>query len=255
MAPIDGGRRWWTVPVNAAATLAWRLPGALMGVILVVVAGSLLGPPGLLLALIWLADALLTLPPFGERLVTRTVLRYRPAPGSWLEAEVQRLLPGRRVDVYVAPKTPGVFALGRHTIALGEASIGTGGSSPALLAAAAAAVDELRRGPTRPELPLIWWAAPWWVAKQVPRHLVPRRWQPLLTLWAVGLLVASIIGTAHGGSPYAVALTVCGVTDLCITGNRRRQHRQVHPQLQPAGQLLTPGQHGPGRLDPPTACF
>ncbi len=239
MAPIDGGRRWWTVPVNAAATVAWRLPGALMGVILVVVAGSMLGPPGLLLALVWLVAALLTLPRRGERLLARTVLRYRPAAGSWLEAEVQRLLPGRRVEVYVAPKTSGVFALGRHTIALGEASIGAGVPTPALLAATAAAVNQLRRGPTRPELPLIWWAAPWWVAKQVPRHLLPRRWQPLLTLWAVGLLVASIIGTAHGGSPYAVVLTVCGVTDLCISSIRsrrqRRQRRRVHPQLQPAG--------------------
>ena len=81
MTPIDDRRRWWAVPVNVAATVAWRLPGALMGVILVVVAG------------------LVTLSRLGERLLARTLLRYRPAPGSWLEAEVRRLLPGRRVDV------------------------------------------------------------------------------------------------------------------------------------------------------------
>jgi len=245
MTPIDGDSRWWTVPVNVAATVAWRLPGALMGVILVAAAGSMLGPPGLLLALVWLAGGLLTLSRFGERLLARTVLRYRPAPGSWLEAEAQRLLPGRRVDVYVAPKTSGVFALGGHTIGLGEASAGAGVPTPALLAAAAAAADQLRRGPTRPELPLIWWAAPWWVAKQIPRHLLPRRWQPLLTLWAAGLLAASIVGSAHGGSPSAVVLTVCGVTDLCISSIRsRRQRRQVHPQLQPEGQILVPATAG-----------
>ena len=145
MPPIDGATRWWTVPVNVAATVAWRLPGALMGVVLVVVAGSMLGPPGFLLAVLWLVAGLVTLPRFGERLLARTVLRYRPAPGSWLEAEVRRLLPGRRVDVYVVPKASGVFALGGHTIGLGEASLGAGAANPALLMATAAAVDELRR--------------------------------------------------------------------------------------------------------------
>jgi len=241
VTPIDGATRLWTVPVNVAATVAWRLPGALMGVVLVVVAGSLLGPPGFLLAVLWLVAGLVTLPRFGERLLTRTVLRYRPAPGSWLEAEVRRLLPGRRVDVYVAPKASGVFALGGHTIGLGEASLGAGAANPALLMATAAAVDELRRGPTRPELPLMWWAAPWWVAKQIPRHLVPRRWRPLIKMWAVLLLVAAIVSSVHGGSPSAVALTVCGVTDLFITGMRsRRQHRLARRQLHPLALVLAP---------------
>ena len=245
MTPIDGATRLWTVPVNVAATVAWRLPGALMGVVLVVVAGSMLGPPGFLLAVLWLVAGLVTLPRFGERLLTRTVLRYRPAPGSWLEAEVRRLLPGRRVDVYVAPKASGVFALGGHTIGLGEASLGAGAATPALLMATAAAVDELRRGPTRPELPLMWWAAPWWVAKQIPRHLVPRRWRPLIKMWAVLLLVAAIVSSVHGGSPSAVALTVCGVTDLFITGMRsRRQHRLARRQLHPLALVLAPA----GRL-------
>ncbi len=77
----------------AAATVAWRLPGALMGVALFMVAGSMLGPPGLLLAVAWLFAGLLTVTRGGERLLVRTVLRYRPAPGSWLDAEVRRLLP------------------------------------------------------------------------------------------------------------------------------------------------------------------
>src|SRR4051812_21616574 len=105
-------RRWWTVPVNVAATVAWRLPGALMGIILFVAAGSMLGPPGLLLAMVWLTAGLLSVCRFGERRLVRSVLRYHPAPYSWLEAEVGRLLPGQRVDVYVAPKASGVFALG-----------------------------------------------------------------------------------------------------------------------------------------------
>ena len=57
VTPIDGATRLWTVPVNVAATVAWRLPGALMGVVLVVVAGSMLGPPGFLLAVLWLSPA------------------------------------------------------------------------------------------------------------------------------------------------------------------------------------------------------
>src|SRR4051794_25607250 len=98
-----GAGRWWKAPVNPFGTVLWRLPGALLGAILFVAAGSLLGPPGLLLALLWLLTGALTGFRFGERAVARTVLRYRPAGGSWLEAEVRRLLPGRRVDVYVAP--------------------------------------------------------------------------------------------------------------------------------------------------------
>lgn len=46
-----------------AATVVWRPPGALMGVILVVVAGSMIGPPGMLLAALWLVTGLLTLSP------------------------------------------------------------------------------------------------------------------------------------------------------------------------------------------------
>lgn len=247
MTPIDGGTRWWTVPVNVATTVAWRLPGALMGVVLVVVAGSMLGPPGFLLAVLWLVAGLVTLSRFGERLLARTVLRYRPAPGSWLEAEVRRLLPVRRVDVYVVPKASGVFALGGHTIGLGEASLGAGAATQALLVATAAAVDELRRGPTRPELPLMWWAAPWWVAKQIPRHLVPRRWRPLIKMWAVLLLVAAIVSSVHGGSPSAVILTVCGVTDLWIGAIRgRRRPRRINPRLQRASAVAA--SVGPGRL-------
>jgi hypothetical protein len=138
--------------------------------------------------------------------------------------------------VYVAPKTAGVFALGGHSIGLGEAGIGAGAPTAALLVATAAAAHQLRRGPTRPELPLIWWAAPWWFAKQIPCHLLPSRWQPLITVWAVCLVVASIVNGVHDGHRSAAALTVCATTDLCISAVRsHRQRRPLAPrQLQPA---------------------
>jgi hypothetical protein len=118
---------------------------------------------------------LLTLSRFAERVLARTVLRYRAAPESWLEAEVRQLLPRRSVEVYVAPKASGVFALGGHTIGLGEASIGAGGPTAGLLAATSAAAAEQRDGRTRPEPPLMWWGLPWWFAKQIPGGLLPRR--------------------------------------------------------------------------------
>jgi hypothetical protein len=118
--------------------------------------------------------------------------------------------------VYVAPKISGVFALGGYTIGLGEASIGAGHATPALLVATAAAADQLRRGLTQPELPLIWWAAPWWFAKQIPRHLLPRRWQPLIKVWAVCMVVAAIVSSARDGQP------------LRVRPGRLRGHRPLH---------------------------
>ena len=230
-------RRWWTVPANVAGTVAWRLPGALMGAILGVAAGSMLGPPGLLLALMWLVTGMLTGCRFGERALARTVLRYRPAPDSWLEAEVRRLLRDRPVDVYVARKASGVFALGGHTIGLGELSVGTGGPTPALLAATAAAAQELRFGRTRPELPLLWWSVPWWFAKQLPGRLLPRRWLPLIKLWAVGVVTAAIVNGVQTGHLFVIVMTGLAVNDLCITGvrgRRQRRKRPTHRQLQPA---------------------
>jgi hypothetical protein len=230
-----------TVPVHVAATVAWRLPGALMGVILFVVAGSVFGPPGVLLAAIWLVTGLLTGFRFGERALIRTVLRYRPAPTSWLEAEVRRLLPGRRVDVYVAPKATGVFALGGHTIGLGEASVGAGDPTPGLLAATAAAAEQLRAGRTRPELPLLWWCLPWWFAKKIPGRLPPRRWQPLVKLWATCEVAAAMAGGVQTGHPSVIVVTGLAITDLCITAVRgRRQRRPVHRRLQPAGPVAAP---------------
>ena len=218
--------------MNTAATAAWRSPGALVGAILCVAAGSMLGPAGLLLAAVWLVVGLLTVFRFGEGALARMVLRYRPAPDSWLEAEVRRLLPGQRVAVYVAPKASGVFPLGGHTIGLGELSVGAGTPTPALLLATAAAVEELLGGRTRPELPLLWWCVPWWFAKQIPGRLLPRRWQPLIKLWSVGVVAAAVVNALQVGHLTFIVVTTLAVTDLCIAGIRgRRQRPRAYPLL------------------------
>ena len=80
--------------MGSAASLIWstwrscdggartsRLPGALMGAVLVVVVGSMLGRPGFLLAVVWLVTGLVTLSRTGERMLARMLLRHRPAPG------------------------------------------------------------------------------------------------------------------------------------------------------------------------------
>lgn len=235
--------RWWTAPVNTAGTVLWRLPGALLGAILFVAAGSMLGPPGLMLALIWLLSGALTGFRLGEQVLARTVLRYRRAGGSWLDAEVRRLLPGRRVDVYVAPKAIGVFALGGYTIGLGETSVGSGAPTPALLAATAAAARELSAGRTRPELSLLWWGVPWWFARQIPGRLVPRRLQPLLKVWTVGVAAAAVVNGVHVGHPSVIVMVALAATDLCVRGIRgrqqRRQHRPNRPRLQSAPSVAT----------------
>ena len=77
--------RWWTVPGNVAAAVAARLPGALIGGAMLVTFAGILGPTwGGAVALAPLAAGALVLTRRGERLAATTVLRYRPAPGSWL---------------------------------------------------------------------------------------------------------------------------------------------------------------------------
>jgi hypothetical protein len=147
------------------------------------------------------------------------------------------LLPDRRVDVYETPKASGVFALGGHTIGLGEASTGTGAPTPVLLAATAAAAEELRGG-NGPELPLLWWGVPWWFARQIPGRVLPRRWQPLLKVWAVGVLAVAAVNAVPNGRPGFIVVSALAVIDLCIVGIRgrrlRRQRRPIPRQLQRA---------------------
>ena len=83
----------------------WRpgRPPALIGAAMVVTFAGILGPTwGGAAALAWFAAGTLVLTGPGERAAATTVLRYRPAPRLWLAADVGRLAPGRRIDVYVA---------------------------------------------------------------------------------------------------------------------------------------------------------
>ena len=146
--------------------------------------------------------------------------------------------------MYVAPKAAGVFALGRHTIGLGGASAGSGAPTPALLAATAAAAGELCSDRTWPELSLLWWGVPWWFARQIPGHLLPRRWKPLLKVWGVGVGAAAVVHGVQVGHPFVVVLVFLAATDLCIRGirgrqQRRRLHRRGFPQLQPTSPMAS----------------
>jgi hypothetical protein len=206
-----------------------------LGAVFGIEAGVVLGPIGMLVALGWLLAGLATGSRLGERVLARVVLRYRPAAGSWLEAEVRRLAPGRRVSVYVAPKATGVFALGGYTIGLGELSVSSGAPTPALLQATADAVLELRSGKTRPELPLLWWSLPWWSARELAVRMVPRRLMPLLRLCFVASMVAGAVNGVQVGRPYVGVLVAVMLADMAIRASRgRRQRQPTRPRLQPA---------------------
>ena len=71
--------------------------------------------------------------------------------------------------------------------------------------------------------------------RQIPGGLLPRRWQPLLKLWTVCVVAAAIVHGVHDGHPSVIVLTVCAVTDLCISAVHRRHRRPLHRQLQPIG--------------------
>jgi len=86
-------------------------------------------------ALVWLMAGVAVLTRVGERAAVRSFLRYRPAAGSWLAADVAALAPGRRIEVYVAPGLSGVFCVGGHTVAAGARSVGIGTPAVALHAA------------------------------------------------------------------------------------------------------------------------
>ena len=129
----------------------------------------------------------------GERAVVRGVLRYRPAPGSWLAADVAALAPGRRVRVYVAPGLSGVFSVGGHTVAVGARSVGGGTRTAALHDATAEAVRDLCRWRTRVQLPMLWWASPWLLCMWVLASLLPWRLMAFIRLAAPAFLIAGSV--------------------------------------------------------------
>ena len=218
--------RWWTVTGNVTAAVAARLPGALIGAAMLVTFAGILGPTwGGAVALCWFAAGALVLTGPGERAAASTVLRYRPAPQSWLAADVARPAPGRRIDVYVAPKAAGVFALGGHTVAVGQRSVGAGGRTPALRAATVSAVADLRAGRTRPELAMGWWSGPWLFAKLTVGAFAPRRWHPFFRLVGAVMVGASAVTCLRHGQPAAAALGVCMLADLALACLGRRRAR------------------------------
>jgi len=232
--------RWWTVPVNVAASVALRLPGAVIGTGMMAVLAGLFGPAwGTAIIYGWMAAGVLTLTGAVEGLLAATVFRYRRAADSWLAEEVDRLAPGRRCRVYVAPGTCGVFALGGHTVGIGEHSVGAGGPTPALLQSAAAAVDDLRRGRTRAELAMGLWAFPWFFAKLTAAAILPRRLHAVARVAAACWCTAATVASAGHGQQGAAILGAFVVTDLLLTAHTRRRRRhdanaRPVPKLSPA---------------------
>jgi len=216
--------RWWTVTRDVTAGVARRLPSALIGTAMLVTFAGILGPTwGAAVALGWLAGGALVLTRPGERLAATTVMRYRPAPKSWLAADVRQLAPRRRIDVYVAPKATGVFALGGHTVAIGERSVDAGTRTAALQAAARSAVAELRAGRTRPELAMGWWSGPWLFAKLTAGAFLPPRWYPFFRLFGSVMVGMSVVTCLGHGQPVAAGLGVCLLADLALDYLGRRR--------------------------------
>ncbi len=227
------------MPLNVTAGVLVRLPGAVIGAAMVVTFAGILGPTwGAAIGYGWLAGGVLASTRQGERLLAVTVMRFRRASDSWLAAEVNRLAPGRRYEVYVAPMTSGVFALGGYTVGIGEYSVGNGVPTPALQAAAVAAVGELRSGRTRSEVAMTWWTLPWLFTKMTLGFLVPRRWHPVLRVLASVMFTVAVLTCVRGGQLAAAALGVCFIGDLLLAANARRRTRgagqSVLPRLAPA---------------------
>ncbi len=236
-------REWWTVPVNVAVGVVRGLPAALIGVVMLVTFAGLLGPTwGGLAALAWLTAGVATLTRPGERLVVTAVLRYRRAAHSWLAAEVHRLAPGRRIEVYVAPHAFGVFAVGDHTIAVGQRSIEAATPTSALHAAAVAAVADLLAAKTRPQLAMTWWSAPWLLAKVTMGYLVPARWHPLLRILGCALMGMAVATCLRQGQPIAAALGVCMIADLALAYLARHQLRAAARRTLPTLPQTLPAQ-------------
>jgi len=232
--------REWTAPANIAAAVALRLPGAVIGTGMMAVLAGFFGPAwGTAIVYGWIAAGVLTLTGAVEGLLAVTVFRYRRAADSWLAEEVRRLAPRRRYRVYVAPGTSGVFALGGHTVGIGELSVGAGGPTTALQRVTAAAVDDLRGGRTRPELAMGWLAFPWFFAKLTAAAILPRRLHPVARGAAVCWCIAATVISAGHGQFGAAILGACVVTDLLLSAHTRRRRRhdanaRPVPQLSPA---------------------
>jgi hypothetical protein len=222
----------WVRVGQVAAGVGRLLPAAVLSVFVVVMAAAFLGATwGLLVAVLWLLAGFAVLTRVGERAAVRGFLRYRPAPGSWLAADVAALAPGRRVQVYVAPGLSGVFSVGGHTVAVGARSVGAGIRTAPLHDATAEAVRDLCRCRTRVQLAMLWWAGPWllcmWVLASILR---PRLMGFLRVVGPVFLVAGSVIGLGQGQFA-AAGLGVVILSDAILSRVARSQARAPIPTL------------------------
>jgi hypothetical protein len=216
-----------------------RLPGAVVGVVLISTAAGLFGPSwGGAVMFAWLTVAAVTLTRAGERAVARAPLRYRPvSEDSWLAKQVREDLDTSRVDLYIAPHAVGVFPLGHRTIAMGEWSVGDGQPTPQLHAQTAEAVRDLRAGRTRAELAVMWCAAPWALAKMAIATLLPKRLHAAAVVLYLLLVLEVLVASLARGQLVTAGLAGCVLTDW-TTAHLRMRFARVRARdsvrLQPA---------------------
>jgi hypothetical protein len=201
-----------------------RLPGAVVGVVLISAAADLFGPTwGGAVMFAWLTVAAVTLTRAGERSVARGPLRYRPvSEESWLAKQVRQDLDTSRVDLYIAPHAVGVFPLGHRTIAIGERSVGDGQPTLQLHAQTAEAVRDLRAGRTRAELAVMWCAAPLALAKMAIATFLPKRLHTAAAVLYLLMLLEVLVASIMRGRLLTAGLAGCVLTDWTTAHLRMR---------------------------------
>jgi len=214
----------WTVLANIGVGVGRRLPAALIGAVMVVTFTGMLGPTwGPVIAVSWMVAGLAVLTRSGERLFATRVLRYRPAVSSWLAADVHRLAPGRRVDVYLAPPAGAVFAVGGHGLAIGDQCLDPVGRAPSHREAMRAAMGDLCTGRTSPELALMWWSAPWVFAKMTVGAFLPAHCRTFFQIVGGVLLGMAVLTCLRHGQTIAAAIGTCMLADLALAFASRRR--------------------------------
>ena len=215
----------WVKAGHAAAGLARLLPASVLSAFLVVMAAAFLGSWGSMVAVVWLLAGLAVLTRVGERAAVRAFLRCRPAPQSWLAADIAGLAPGRRIEVYVAPGLSGVFCVGGHTIAAGARSVGAGTRTGALHAGVVEAVRDLGQWRTRVQLAMLWWAGPWLASTWVLSSLLGPRPMAFLRLVAPVFLIMAVLVSVGRGEWAAAGLGCVILLDAVLSRVARHRHR------------------------------
>jgi len=221
----------WVKAGHAAAGIARLLPASVLSAFLLGMAAAFLGGWGVVVALVWLLAGLAVLTRVGERAAVRAFLRYRPAPGTWLAADVAGLAPGRRIEVYVASGLFGVFSVGGHSIAAGAPSVGAGARTAALRADVVEAVSDLGQWRTRVQLAMLWWAGPWLASTRVLSSLLGPRLMAFLRLVAPVFLIMAVLASVGRGDAAAAGLGCVILLDAILSRVARHKHRAPVPTL------------------------